>query len=277
MFSRIRIAALLAAAAGGPYVASETDWGSSAVGTIADTVETSDVMVYSDGTSGTTVAGYANHSHHEVEKLRRTGSDRFRYDEEIARKLGGLPADPRATPKMTGVQIHDLREVMRFDISPDWVLSRFSRVSTVLADLNLERASSAYRHRDSGQRRCRNANLLFRQPAEASATDGSWIHRRSRSVGSVDDIGLRSAVGTYTGGGGLHQTLEWQPCAFLAFNACSGGLLRRSASKIHRVSGAESAQPGLRNQPRSPANRAVGPRQRSLVVSQVGVEASADF
>lgn len=138
MFSRIRIAALLAAAAGGPYVASETDWGRGAMGTIADTTGTNSVTVYRDADLGTTVAGYANHAHHEVEKLRRTDSSRFRYDEQLARKLGGLPSDPRATPQMTGVQIQDLREVMRFDISPDWVISRFSRVSTVLADMKLE-------------------------------------------------------------------------------------------------------------------------------------------
>jgi hypothetical protein len=138
MFPRLRTAALLAAAAGGPYVASETDWGRGAMGKIADTVETSDVMVFRDGEAGTSVAGYANHAHHEVEKLRRSDSSRFRYEEELARKLGGLPADPNATPQIAGVQIQDLREVMRFDISPDWVISRFARVSTVLADLNLE-------------------------------------------------------------------------------------------------------------------------------------------
>ena len=134
MFSRIRIAALLAAAAGGPYVASETDWGRAALGTTGGT----DVVVYDDASLGTTVAGYANHAHHEVEGLRRNDTSRFRYDEQLARRLGALPADPRATPQVTGVQIQDLRDVLRFDISPDWVISRFSRVSTVLADMKLE-------------------------------------------------------------------------------------------------------------------------------------------
>ena len=138
MFPRLRTAALLAAAAGGPYVASETDWGRSAMNSIADTVETSDVTVFREGITETTVVGYANHAHHEIEKLRRVDSSRFRYDEDLARKLGGLPANPSATPQITGIRVQDLREVMRFDISPDWVISRFSRVSTVLADLKLE-------------------------------------------------------------------------------------------------------------------------------------------
>ncbi|MEM0926979.1 MAG: DUF6690 family protein, partial [Planctomycetota bacterium] len=37
-----------------------------------------------------------------------------------------------------GNQIQDLREVIRFDITPAWVIARFSRVSTVLANLNLK-------------------------------------------------------------------------------------------------------------------------------------------
>ena len=41
-------------------------------------------------------------------------------------------------PTLVGTRINDLREVMRFDISPEWVIQRFARVSTVLADLQLE-------------------------------------------------------------------------------------------------------------------------------------------
>ncbi|MFO1065155.1 MAG: DUF6690 family protein [Pirellulales bacterium] len=41
-------------------------------------------------------------------------------------------------PALTGVEVTDLREVLRFDITPQWVPQRFSRVSTVLADLNMD-------------------------------------------------------------------------------------------------------------------------------------------
>jgi len=41
-------------------------------------------------------------------------------------------------PSLVGGPIHDLREVLRFDVTPDWVTSRFSRVSTVLAETQLE-------------------------------------------------------------------------------------------------------------------------------------------
>lgn len=39
---------------------------------------------------------------------------------------------------LVGTRIDDLREVLRFDISPDWVTAKFSRVTTVLAELELE-------------------------------------------------------------------------------------------------------------------------------------------
>ncbi|MFK8110804.1 MAG: DUF6690 family protein [Rubripirellula sp.] len=137
MFPRLRTAAILAAAAGGPYVASETDLGRRAM--TAFTGQDGNQVVYVETNGGPVVnAGYANHSHHEVEKLRRSSPERYRYDETLASKLGAIPAEPKAAPKLVGTRINDIREVLRFDISPRWVLSRFSRVSTVLADLELE-------------------------------------------------------------------------------------------------------------------------------------------
>ena len=41
-------------------------------------------------------------------------------------------------PSLVGQPVGDLREVLRFDISPDWVTNRFSRVTTVLAELQLD-------------------------------------------------------------------------------------------------------------------------------------------
>ncbi|TWU49148.1 DUF6690 family protein [Rubripirellula reticaptiva] len=133
MFSRIQTAALLAAAAGGPYVASETDWGRSAMGILGDTTNVS----YHGGTTAPAYNG-ASHAHHEVETLRGSDASRYRLDEDLARKLGAIPVNPAAAPTLAGTRVNDLREVIRFDISPDWVIQRFSRVSTVLADLKLE-------------------------------------------------------------------------------------------------------------------------------------------
>ena len=136
MFPKLRTAAILAAAAGGPYVASETDMGRTAMSKLAG------------GTSGFFVTetsylqggdpGYANHAHHEVEKLRRADPNRYRYEADMAQKLGGIPADPDAMPRLAGAPVQDLREVLRFDITPRWVIQRFARVSTVLSDLQLE-------------------------------------------------------------------------------------------------------------------------------------------
>lgn len=143
-----------AAAVGGPYVASETEIGRSTMqqlsshlpSTVSDArsggaIDGSSAVYRPYDPSGErdmTDVGYANHSHHQVETLRPGGVGRFRYDEDLARQLGAMPADPATSPQFTGGEIQDLREVMRFDISPDWVLQRFSRVSTVLADTRLQ-------------------------------------------------------------------------------------------------------------------------------------------
>ena len=147
MFARFRLLTLLAAAAGGPYVASETDWGRTVstrvTNVLRDANQLRTVSTRSGGEYGSSSqvgneGEYANHAHHEVETLRKSRTDRFRYDEELARKLGAIPAQPGADPELVGAHVSDLREVLRFDISPDWVINRFSRVSTILADLNLK-------------------------------------------------------------------------------------------------------------------------------------------
>ncbi len=140
MFTRFRILTILAIAAGGPYLASETEMGRGVMSKMRSTMESGDTYLTStasDALRGTS-SEYAIHSHHEVEHLRRSESDRYRYDEAMAKKLGGLPGDAQQAPEIVGAPVRDLREVMRFDISPDWVIQRFARVSTVLADLQLE-------------------------------------------------------------------------------------------------------------------------------------------
>ncbi|MCA9138580.1 MAG: hypothetical protein KDB00_17535 [Planctomycetales bacterium] len=143
---RYKLTALLAAAAVGPYAATETQLGRQTMAQVTSLFGDSGTggMGAGDLAPGIStnpeqrVTGYANHSHYEVEKLRQVSTDRYRYDTELARKLGAIPADPAAEPTLSGYQIKDLRDVMRFDINPEWVVNRFSRVSTVLADLNLK-------------------------------------------------------------------------------------------------------------------------------------------
>jgi len=139
MFSRFKIAALLAAAAGGPYVASETEWGRNAVSKLRGGLsDGSGYLVSETSYRQGAEPGYANHAHYEVEKLRRADPVRYRYEADLAQKLGGLPPQPQQAPKLVGAPVSDLREVMRFDITPQWVIGRFARVSTVLSDLQLE-------------------------------------------------------------------------------------------------------------------------------------------
>ena len=133
---RYTVTGIVAAAAVGPYAATETDMGRQAVSQVTS------IFVEDDSVAGyggiVPSSDYAGHSHYEIEALNKVGSDRYRYSPELARKLGGLPNDPSAQPTLSGQQIQDLREVLRFDIGPDWVINRFSRVSTVLADMNLK-------------------------------------------------------------------------------------------------------------------------------------------
>ena len=157
MFKPFRLLFLLFGAVVGPYLLSETDMGRSTFVQATNLLRgpsekrSTETLTSSSGggsgwgwgssrsNGGSTDATYANHSHYEVEKLRRGDSQqRYRYDEQLARKLGAIPSDPGAAPSLVGAQIPDLRAVMRFDISPEWVIDRFSRVSTVLADLSLE-------------------------------------------------------------------------------------------------------------------------------------------
>lgn len=151
---RIGKIAVLAVAAGTPYVATETQWG-------RDATETITQQFSGDGEAGgwnlsapwSASAGeagpggqvespesdrYPVHSHHQVETLRPVSSARYRYEDEIARKLGAMPADEETVSHLAGNNVADIREALRFDLTPPMILERFSRVSTVLADLQLE-------------------------------------------------------------------------------------------------------------------------------------------
>jgi len=146
--SRVGKIAVLAVAAGTPYVANETQWGRDATATVSQTFRAtgaSSLWSQSPGEpqrGGTTQPPgsdrYPVHAHHQVETLRPVSSVRYRYEEDLARKLGGMPADAEAPPSLAGNNVADIREALRFDLTSPAILDRFSRVSTVLADLKLE-------------------------------------------------------------------------------------------------------------------------------------------
>ncbi len=132
MFRIFRNLIVLAVMLGGMYTALETESGRDAVSSVMSNFQGGTTLVSTDDD------GYGNHAHHDVENIRRVQGDRFRYDAEIAERMGAVPTDPLAAPKLVGAHIDDLREVLRFDIDPSWVIGRFSRVSTVLAETQME-------------------------------------------------------------------------------------------------------------------------------------------
>ncbi len=141
MIPRMRTIAIVAATVGGPYVATETEVGRSAVSGISDvvgTVSNGDNPLASTTDASVDSSAYATHALHEVEGIRSQAPERYRYDPQLARKLEGRSEGAGAQPTLAGVRVTDLREVLRFDVTPDWVIQRFSRVSTVLSDLRLE-------------------------------------------------------------------------------------------------------------------------------------------
>jgi hypothetical protein len=120
MYRRIATAGLIASAVGGPYVATETDIGRAVTKTVSGVV--SPVSAGPGGTSTDT------NSHYDTEKLwdRTIGArdlEKFAYTE--LQSIAGGP-------------INDFRDILRFDITPNWVNTRFTRITTVLADLRLE-------------------------------------------------------------------------------------------------------------------------------------------
>jgi hypothetical protein len=124
-------AMLLASAAGGPYMLYETDAGLSARqtasslfgGSMVDTSSSSSGSWFSSGDSSRVPLGGST-------------QDLWNYNlgvPSVEQLQGGNPL-----PNLTGAQIDDFREVLRFDITPAWVPQRFARVSTLLANLNLD-------------------------------------------------------------------------------------------------------------------------------------------
>ena len=106
---------LLAGAAGGPYLLFETEAGKQARSTAQG--------VFGSGESGTAAQVHPGW---------------------LTSTTAGPPAsenllNPNPTShNLSQPAIHTLKEVLRFDIDPNWVMARFPRVSTVLADMQLD-------------------------------------------------------------------------------------------------------------------------------------------
>ncbi len=138
MQSNPRLIALLAAAIGVPYTATETDLGRQAVSMLSSGSES-----VASGLSRAVVLGESDgaglHTHRDVERVWENSVDRYRYSEVPSVVATSNPAALSASAtQLVGRPVADLREVIRFDISPDWVTANFSRVSTVLAELQLD-------------------------------------------------------------------------------------------------------------------------------------------
>ena len=112
-------ALLLASAASGPYVLYETDAGQAARQTATSLL----------GTNSASAAPIDYQSQ---------GSTLDLWDFNLGTPAVDQLQGHASAPALTGADITDFREVLRFDISPQWVPQRFARVSTVLADMNLD-------------------------------------------------------------------------------------------------------------------------------------------
>lgn len=138
LFSPVKIVTLLAAVAGSYYCATQTEWGRNATSSVSQSLQAVAASYSEAELSGD--SEYANHALHEVEQLRRLDPDRYRYGQSTQQRLreSSESDKPTPNPELVGSRVADLREVIRFDIAPDWVIRRFARVSTVLGDLDLE-------------------------------------------------------------------------------------------------------------------------------------------
>jgi len=156
---------MLAAAVGVPYTASETDIGRTTMRFLSSGAKSVSAPV-EDFLSSSDDLAYGEHTHRDVERIWEDTVDRYRYSttpqivaspgqlvsastrlqSEGVAQGGTLPASvvgPQQSlnayqPSLVGKPVDDLREVLRFDISPQWVTERFSRVTTVLAELKLD-------------------------------------------------------------------------------------------------------------------------------------------
>jgi len=157
---------MLAAAIGVPYTASETDIGRATVNMLSSGAKSVSAPV-EDYLASSRGSEFGVNTHRDVERIWADSVDEYRYSTTpqivtptgrmvstsnraergpelpssgamTQSALGGQVNLTGAQPSLVGRPVGDLREVLRFDISPQWVTERFSRVTTVLADLQLD-------------------------------------------------------------------------------------------------------------------------------------------
>ena len=122
--------AVLAGAAGGPYLLYETDAGrvarQTASGLVSNAPNPPSLSI--DPVTGTYVG--------PASVVGKSTTDLWNYTTGVPTLEQLQNANPNQP--IAGHPIHDLREVIRFDITPGWVAQNFGRVSTVLADVQLD-------------------------------------------------------------------------------------------------------------------------------------------
>ncbi len=118
---------LLAGAAGGPYMLLETDAGKQATGGLTH-------MVGSNGGAESAAGDYAGGFFTAINPAGQGSMGGAGASRPAGNMLNPLLADH----DLSQPAIHSLTEILRFDISPGWVLERFPRVTTVLADTQMD-------------------------------------------------------------------------------------------------------------------------------------------
>lgn len=122
MMRRMATVGVIAAAVGGPYVVTETEIGRSMGAHVRSAV------AGASDKAGIHVVSREGNAHHATEKL---------WDRLVGpRDLGQFAETPHRS--IAGGPVPDFRDVLRFDISPEWVQGRFARVTTVLSETQLE-------------------------------------------------------------------------------------------------------------------------------------------
>ncbi|WP_153556780.1 DUF6690 family protein [Roseimaritima sediminicola] len=130
MARRLTAAVLTAAAIGGPYVASETEVGRDMTQRVSAMIRTtSDDSARTGQFSDLSTTG-PFHAHYQTETLWEKGLG--------PRTHETLSGGSGTRQSLVGGPVHDLRDVLRFDVTPEWVAQHFTRVTTVLADLELD-------------------------------------------------------------------------------------------------------------------------------------------
>lgn len=115
---------LLAGAAGGPYMWYETELGKQSQKSLQTVTGSASI---GDSTTGWDAWGMAGQTPGNSTGATGLTPSRLHVD----------PFNPNPH-SLDQMPIVSLAEVLRFDISPDWVMGRFPRVSTVLSELNLD-------------------------------------------------------------------------------------------------------------------------------------------